>query len=142
VGCRSLWDVAQVWTETGVVGLSGMRWRVEMIRRDCGVARSPLWLCQHRRRQSRSGFVFGHGRRVVNTPRRGLSPGAASTEGKRVITSQLSLPTGLTGLLLSIATKGWHGDEEGMLSLSVSPSSPSSSSALGNLIPAQVTTYG
>ena len=74
---------------------------------------------------------------MVNTPRRGLSPGAASTEGKRVITSQLPLPTGLTGLLLSIATKGRHGDEGGGFSLSVSPSSPSSSSALGNLIPAR-----
>ena len=55
-------------------------------------------------------FAFGHGRRVVNTSRRGLPPGAAATEGKRVITGQLPFATGLASLLLAIAAERRHAE--------------------------------
>jgi hypothetical protein len=69
-------------------------------------------LCQHRRWQRGipiSAFVFGHWRWVVDTPGCRLPPGAAATEGKRVITGKLPLATRLARLLLSIAAEWRHG---------------------------------
>jgi hypothetical protein len=70
-------------------------------------------LRQHWRWQSADGTsAFRHWRWMVNTSRRGLPPGAAATEGKRVITGQLPFATGLARLLLAIAAERRHGARE------------------------------
>lgn len=116
--------VTEIWTETWAIVLGRQLVRgSQVFWRARGRGRGQLlqlrmkvvrMLRQHRRWQCGVWvFVLGHGRRVINTSGRGLPPGTAAAEGKRVITGQLPLATRLTRLLLAIAAERRHGGGNG-----------------------------